>query len=132
MINAIGAAGSEGHLVLEEYVDGARRAVAHELLIVPLSAATEPQLRLQAQQLLDFLQRAPDARLDDLAFTLQLGRVAMAERLALLVPNTDALRAALTAWLAGEVQSVLEAAVAKQATRRRLLKAMPCGAIASA
>ncbi|MCX7293720.1 amino acid adenylation domain-containing protein, partial [Janthinobacterium sp.] len=104
MINAVGAAGSGGHLVLQEYVAAARGACPAQAALVPLSAATGRQLRLQVQQLLDFLARAPDTHLHDVAFTLQHGRAPMAERLACVVADTQALRAALSTWLAGAPQ----------------------------
>jgi polyketide synthase PksN len=99
LINAVGAAGSEGHLVLEELVCAGRAPAAAEPLPVLLSAATAAQLRQQAQRLLDFVEQAPATRLDDLSLTLRQGRVAMAERLAFVVPDLAALGEALRAWL---------------------------------
>lgn len=100
LINVVGAAGSEGHLVLEEAAASASRPDTGTPALVRLSAATEPQLKVQARQLLDHVERTPQTRLDDLAFTLWAGRAAMAERLAFVVPDLAGLRDALRAYLA--------------------------------
>ncbi|MDC8758415.1 amino acid adenylation domain-containing protein [Janthinobacterium fluminis] len=102
LINVVGAAGSEGHLVLEEYPSGRRSPAPRAPAIVPVSAATAAQLRQQVQDLLQFVERAPDTSLADLAFTLQVGRVGMAERLAFVVPDLGGLRDALAACLAAD------------------------------
>ncbi|OMG74766.1 amino acid adenylation domain-containing protein [Burkholderia ubonensis] len=102
LVNVIGAAGSEGHLVLEEAGADPRGPARAAPALVPLSAATGAQLRQRARQLLDWLARAPAPRLDDLAWTLQVGRVAMDERLAFVVPDCAALGDALRAYLAAD------------------------------
>ncbi|CAN7768775.1 amino acid adenylation domain-containing protein [Rhizobium leguminosarum] len=101
LINVTGAAGSEGHLIVEEYVAPPRVHLSTRLLVVPLSAATEAQLTEQAAQLCEFLSEWPDTVLDDIAYTLGVGRVPMTERMALVVRDTKALHERLAAYLAG-------------------------------
>ncbi|QGZ37637.1 ketoacyl-synthetase-like protein [Pseudoduganella flava] len=108
-ISSFGFSGTNAHLVVAEHVPAARQSGAvdaiteHGKVIVPLSARGTEQLRQAARNLLAHL-RAAEAPVDllDLAYTLQIGREAMGERLALLVDSVGALTAALDSWLAGQ------------------------------
>ncbi len=100
-LSSFGAGGSNAHLIIEEYVSAAPRSPrAAGPQAVVLSARTAEQLEQKARDLVTFL-RAPDREvaLADLAYTLQTGREAMEERLALIVDSVDALADALQAWL---------------------------------
>ncbi|CAM2067521.1 Amino acid adenylation domain-containing protein [Sulfidibacter corallicola] len=96
LINAFGATGSAGHLVLEEYPEPEPTAVEGEALI-PLSAATPSQLRTLAARLHDALKTPPP--LADIAHTLQVGRVHMTERLAFVADSPHDLREKLACYL---------------------------------
>lgn len=100
-LSSFGAGGSNAHLIIEEYVPAASRSsrVAGPHAVV-LSARTAEQLEQKVRDLMTFL-RAPerDIALEDLAYTLQIGREAMEERLAFIVESIGALTAALQTWL---------------------------------
>ncbi|MES2939420.1 MAG: amino acid adenylation domain-containing protein [Pseudomonadota bacterium] len=86
-ISSFGAGGANAHLVIEEYVAPPAQAlhVAPERpALVVLSARTEERLREQARRLLQAIadEQLGDDQLADLAYTLQVGREAMEERLA--------------------------------------------------
>ncbi|MFB6877490.1 SDR family NAD(P)-dependent oxidoreductase [Streptomyces sp. NPDC056323] len=88
-VSSFGAGGSNAHVILEEYVpDPApdRPASDEGEQLVVLSARTPERLRHSAARLVAFLERGETERgtvsLADLAFTLQVGREAMKERLA--------------------------------------------------
>ncbi|TMC21453.1 MAG: SDR family NAD(P)-dependent oxidoreductase, partial [Chloroflexi bacterium] len=90
-ISSFGAGGANAHLVLEEYIPDThpRTAItvdAHNPAIIVLSARNEEQLKKRAQQLLEEIvdQQLSDENLADLAYTLQVGREAMQERLAVV------------------------------------------------
>ena len=72
-------------------------------VIVPLSARTPEQLRQKSRDLLDFI-RAADEPVDlaAAAYTLQIGREAMEERLAFVVRSIDELAEKLGAYWNGE------------------------------
>ena len=99
-ISSFGAGGSNAHLVIEEYRDEGRpwqRApdTAQSVAIV-LSARTVRQLHDQAEQLLrhvsgDALKPA-EIDLRSLAYTLQVGREALAERAGFVVTTVRQLR----------------------------------------
>ncbi|MCP3137809.1 beta-ketoacyl synthase N-terminal-like domain-containing protein [Pyxidicoccus xibeiensis] len=99
-VSSFGAGGSNGHVVLEEYVSSRRSEapLSAQRELVLLSAKNRERLREQAAQYLELLteHRPP---LGELAFTLQVAREPMPERLALLVRDHDELRTRLAAFV---------------------------------
>ncbi len=96
-INAFGAGGANAHIVLEEYENPQNRpgSDCREPQIILLSARNEERLKAYAGQLLDFLEKCEAEKpvnLLDMAYTLQVGREAMEERLALIVSDMLDLR----------------------------------------
>ncbi|MCP4396442.1 MAG: SDR family NAD(P)-dependent oxidoreductase, partial [bacterium] len=95
-ISSFGAGGANAHVVIEEYIPPqthhTRPTTQHPAIIV-LSAKNEEPLREQAQRLLSAITKPSfsDNDLADMAYTLQVGREAMEERLALLVTSVEEL-----------------------------------------
>ncbi|MFC5743592.1 non-ribosomal peptide synthetase [Dyella tabacisoli] len=111
-ISSFGAGGANAHVVIEEYEAPARAHVASQgPALVVLSARSEERLREQVARLSAFLDRREDdatLRLDDLAYTLQMGREAMDERLGIVVHTLSELRSALAGYLDGETSGEQE------------------------
>ncbi|SDN37786.1 Ketoacyl-synthetase C-terminal extension, partial [Dendrosporobacter quercicolus] len=108
-ISAFGAGGSNAHIVIEEYIPkGLARpqsAVSSENpVIIVLSAKNEEQLKEQARRLLIAIQERQysDSELVDTAYTLQVGREAMDERLAMVVGTSTELETKLHGFLKGQ------------------------------
>ena len=102
-VSSFGAGGANAHVVIEEYrAPVATAFVSHGPAIVLLSARHADRLHEQVQQLLATLVANPDIALADLAYTLQVGREAMEERLAVLATSLDELREKLRAYAAGQ------------------------------
>lgn len=112
-ISGFGAGGTNVHVVMEEYVDGrtppATPSGDGPFLIV-LSAGTEERLNAYAAAFREFLSRQLQEKdknrnlvLRDVAFTLQVGRVHMAERLAVLVTGPEELLEKLSSFCGGQV-----------------------------
>ncbi|MFF5535951.1 amino acid adenylation domain-containing protein [Streptomyces cinerochromogenes] len=102
--SSIGLGGANAHAVFEEYATGhAAPADDGSPQLVPLSARAGADLDRYARDLLAHLRgpRAADARLRDLAYTLQVGRVPMAARVAFVVRDLGELAAELTLFLDG-------------------------------
>ncbi|MEU9123595.1 SDR family NAD(P)-dependent oxidoreductase [Streptomyces sp. NPDC048506] len=104
-VSSFGFGGVNAHVVLEEYVPRAEAptSIPPGPVAVVLSAAGPETLRARVQQLADWLDagRIGEADLPDLAYTLQVGRVAMDERLAVLTHSLTELREQLAAFLDG-------------------------------
>jgi acyl transferase domain-containing protein/NAD(P)-dependent dehydrogenase (short-subunit alcohol dehydrogenase family)/thioesterase domain-containing protein/acyl carrier protein len=104
-VSSFGFGGVNAHVVLEEYLPPpspgrGRRAPAGPAMVV-LSARSEPQLREAARQLRGALAGFTDDDLGDIAYTLQVGRQAMEERLAIAADSLASLAATLDAFLDG-------------------------------
>lgn len=107
-VSAFGAGGSNAHIVIEEYVpEPIKRKTGTAFIdkaIIVLSAKDDDRLKERARQLLAALQdrRYFTGSLNDMAYTLQVGREAMEERLALIVKSFKELRDKLEGFLKGK------------------------------
>lgn len=104
LIHSFGATGSGGALLVESYETehlhyGEGQGVDN---LFVLSAMSSPQLRDAAKKLHGHLHAVEDEQLEQLAYTLQIGRVGMLNRLAIIADSIQTLRATLAAYLAGE------------------------------
>jgi polyketide synthase PksL len=102
-ISSFGAGGSNAHMIIEEVEAPVRQPVFFENVVVILSAKTPERLRQKVQDLLSFVEpRLNTLDLVSLAYTLQVGREAMEERLAFVVSTAAQLLGKLRAHLAGQ------------------------------
>ncbi|WP_343997016.1 SDR family NAD(P)-dependent oxidoreductase, partial [Ideonella azotifigens] len=102
-ISSFGAGGANAHVVIEEYIASAVPASMGGAVMVVLSARRQDRLEDQARRLLAAITAdQTELSLADLAYTLQVGREAMEERLALTVESLAELRHKLSAFLAGD------------------------------
>jgi thioester reductase-like protein len=103
-ISAIGIGGSNAHVILEEYVPALpqREAAADAApRVIALAARTPEALRETASRLRAALLEGGEAlQIDDIAFTLALGRRTFDHRVALLAADTASLADRLSAFLA--------------------------------
>jgi acyl transferase domain-containing protein/acyl carrier protein len=106
-ISSFGVAGAYAHVVIEEYVQeqvstSNRRLQAPAMVV--FSAKNQQQLREILVNYSNYLRTTPglDTELIDLSFTLQLGRVAMSERLGFVVNSVEELNDVLEIYLSGE------------------------------
>ena len=79
--------------------------------LIVLSAADRATLHVQCERLLGVLVEEPDLALADVAHTLQVGREALDERVAMLVATTQELQRLLAAYLAAPFDRGAEAGV---------------------
>lgn len=102
-VNSFADSGVNVHILLEEWPQPAAAETrdAGPCLVV-LSAQTRERLEASAARLLAFLRETPPEApsLGDLAYSLQVGRRAMAARLALVVADRSALIEGLQSFLA--------------------------------
>ncbi|MBL6449573.1 SDR family NAD(P)-dependent oxidoreductase [Fulvivirga sp. 29W222] len=99
-VSSFGFGGANAHVVLEEYIpkEEQPRATYEGPYVVVLSAKNEDRLKAYAELLLEHVEKYDD-NLTDLAFTLQVGRDEMVERLGLVVNSRDELKEKLSSYL---------------------------------
>jgi acyl transferase domain-containing protein len=100
-VSAFGFSGTNAHVVVSEYAQSEQKRNTTGPAAIVLSARTQEQLRQRVQDLAKHLESEQPA-LDDLAYTLQVGREAMEERLGLIAHSVDEVKAKLDAYLKGE------------------------------
>ncbi|ADI12768.1 putative polyketide synthase (OzmK) [Streptomyces bingchenggensis BCW-1] len=108
-VSSFGYSGTNAHVIIEEYPAAERRAPAPpRRQLVPLSAKTDSQLRRKAGALAARLrdekqgeEKPGDAALRDVAYTLQVGREAFPERLAVSADSMSELIERLEAFAGG-------------------------------
>ncbi|WP_028981301.1 polyketide synthase [Sporocytophaga myxococcoides] len=106
-ISAFGFSGTNAHIVLAEYlspVGNSSISVRSQNgnVIIPLSARNEEQLKKKAIDLLEFIQKEQSLDLNSLAYTLQVGREEMDERLGYIVGSLSELAQKLKAYIYNE------------------------------
>lgn len=109
-ISSFGAGGSNAHLIIEEYPIKNTPLITVEQNIIILSAKTKESLRAYVHQLLIYLdeEKPSDDVLPSIAFTLQVGREAMNERMAFVADSIIQLRTTLFAYLEGSLEGIYE------------------------
>ncbi|MCP4699800.1 MAG: AMP-binding protein [Gammaproteobacteria bacterium] len=107
-VNSLAIGGTNVHLVLEEASpsQAPEKAPAASPQAAVLSARNNDRLRAYAKRIVGFLEKQPDIQLRDLAYTLQTGRQAMAERLAVVALSLDELREKLTQYIQGQTNDI--------------------------
>jgi acyl transferase domain-containing protein/enoyl-CoA hydratase/carnithine racemase len=109
--SSFGFSGTNAHVVIGEHlpaVAAMKRPVAvltqDAKSIIPLSARTPEQLEQKARELLDLIRRDPSIDLTELAYTLQVGREGMDERLGVLAGSVGQLAETLQAFVDGKTR----------------------------
>jgi len=114
-VSSFGAGGSNAHIIIEEYPTIDIRITEDQNIenqsidtwsvkVIVLSARTEQQLEQKCLDLFEFISRQKSAiDLEAMAYTLQVGREAMGERLAFMVNSIEQLSEKLNAYLRGEI-----------------------------
>ncbi|WP_316173143.1 SDR family NAD(P)-dependent oxidoreductase [Bradyrhizobium sp. SZCCHNRI2049] len=121
-VSSFGFGGANAHVVVEEYFDGGQKparagssALRGQCQLFLLSARDPIALRIRHRQLLDWLARedAEDVDLENVAFTLQIGREPMECRSAIVAHSLDELRAQLGDYLTS-TQACSDATIKRQ------------------
>lgn len=107
-VQAFGAGGSNTAIILEEYIE-TREALCtdseeQENVIIVLSAKTKEQVMEEVRRMISFIRKSgySDKDLKRIAYTMQTGRTAYEERLAVIVSSLQELKEKLKAFLRGE------------------------------
>ena len=73
-VSSFGVGGTNAHVVVEQAPEEEPAGATRTHALLALSARTEGALARQAERLADFLESHPDIALEDVAYTLQVGR----------------------------------------------------------
>lgn len=99
-VSSFGAGGSNAHLILEEYPVTIEAFEGPTRAIIPLSARTPDQLKQKVHELINFIRKEQKPiDLVAMAYTLQVGREAMEERLGFIVDSIGQLLEKLQAYI---------------------------------
>ena len=98
-ISAFGFSGANGHLVIEEAPPIERTTVEAPGYLAPLSARSPEQLKRQARNLLAFAKCTPDLSMNDLSFSLFVGRTHLTHRLCCVARDQKELIHLLEQWI---------------------------------
>ena len=97
-VSSFGAGGSNAHLIIEEYIPpSSQNSLLDEpdfppqRQLIVFSAKSRDRLQTVLQQMKDFVRANQELSLRKMAYTLQLGRMAMSYRIAILVDNREEL-----------------------------------------
>jgi polyketide synthase PksM len=105
-VSSFGFGGANAHVVLEEYIPPVHesRGQEHGPQLIVLSAKNADRLKDYAQSMLTYFAKM-DVDLRDLAYTLQVGRDEMPERLAFIAESSRELKQKLETFLEGRGKS---------------------------
>ncbi|APB70029.1 KR domain-containing protein [Paenibacillus polymyxa] len=116
-ISSFGAGGANAHIIVEEYIPQKKVPSKNASIFVPengeviivLSALNEEKLVERAKQLINVIQdsKYSDTHLNAMAYTLQTGREAMVERLAVIVTSMQELKEKLTVFINNQISDGL-------------------------
>jgi acyl transferase domain-containing protein/SAM-dependent methyltransferase len=104
-ISSFGFSGTNAHLVIEEAPPIGRPSPQAPGYVVALSARTPEQLKARVRALLALAAGTPDLSMNDLSFTLFVGRMHFTHRLACLARNREELILGLERWMEGGTPS---------------------------
>jgi polyketide synthase PksM len=106
-VSSFGFSGTNAHLVLEEYIKEPKRFQSNDPAVILLSARNMDRLKEQASNLSTYLTTHTLIDLYDVAFTLQVGREPMEERLAFIVTSIEDLKKELVDYQNGKIGGLL-------------------------
>ena len=116
-VSSFGFSGTNAHLVLEEYIRQPEpiRSTGMPSLFV-LSAKSEHQLKSYAQEMKRWIQAHSELALEDITFTLQVGRQAMDYRLAIEASACEVLLQKLGEFINDHASTGIHTAQVKKAS----------------
>ncbi|MBF0119026.1 MAG: SDR family NAD(P)-dependent oxidoreductase [Desulfobacterales bacterium] len=99
-ISSFGFGGANCHVVLEEYENITENISSNPCLII-ISAKNKDRLQDYAKEFIEFLDKK-EISLENIAYTLQMGRNSMEHRIAMVVSSIDELKVKLEKYIKGK------------------------------
>ncbi|WP_103865512.1 SDR family NAD(P)-dependent oxidoreductase [Aquimarina sp. I32.4] len=114
MINNFGAGGSNAHIIIEEYVPNQRINYTSEIpIVIVLSASDEKRLKEQVKNLLNYLEENTIVNIYEIAYTLQVGRESMEERLSFVALDLQDIKVQLNSYIEGKTKGLFRGNIKK-------------------
>lgn len=114
-VSSFGFGGTNAHIALEEYIDDRENIAAEreQEQIIVLSAKRKSALKEAVGQLINYLEseESQTVHLGDIAYTLQVGREEMEERLAVVVTSKEMLLDELKEFMENKVCNIIEGSI---------------------
>lgn len=89
-ISSFGATGSNGHIILEEYINDKVETAQKDTYLIPVSAKNKDVLINYLIEIKEFVKNN-NVNISDFAYTMQVGRKALEERVVFIVSSLDEL-----------------------------------------
>lgn len=108
-ISAFGAGGTNAHIVIEEYIPTNQSnnvEQKNDIPMIAISAKSDEQIKEQAANLLQCLNSNENVNIQDLVYTLLVGREAMERRVMILATTIDDLKQQLELVAKGDFSTV--------------------------
>ena len=112
-VSSFGFGGANAHIVIEESTKEPSQYQSNDPVIILLSAKNAERLKEQTVNLSAYLTANKSLNLYDVAYTLQVGRDAMEERLALIVNKIEELSDKLRDYQEGKTEDLLTGNIKK-------------------
>ncbi len=98
-VSSFGFSGTNSHMIFEEAPSLEQRSIQSPAYLVVLSAQTSKQLKQQVKNLLSFCKTTPEVSMNNLSFTLFVGRMHLRHRLSCVVRSHKELVQFLEKWI---------------------------------
>ncbi|WP_299608347.1 SDR family NAD(P)-dependent oxidoreductase [uncultured Aquimarina sp.] len=113
-ISSFGFSGTNSHMVVEEYHQPSEQYPHHGTAIIPISAKNLNRLEEQVTNLQEFIKSYSNINIHDLAYTLQIGRSPMQERIVFLADDLDKLQLELSRYLKDNTSGFIKGNIKKE------------------
>lgn len=122
-ISSFGFGGANAHIIVEEYLPSTVSTMrpANQPVLSVLSAKNDTRLRDYAFLMLRYLEQNSDVNLADFAYTLQVGRDAMLERIAFVSTDVAEMKRQLMGFMNGDIVNNVFRGNAKKSKAQYLL-----------
>lgn len=106
-LHSYGSGGNNAHLLIEEYITSksqlsASNTTSSNSIMIVLSAKNTDGLKLHSKNMLAYVEKNTSLNLTEMAYTLQVGRDPMEERLGILTTSTKDLLEKLKIYIEGK------------------------------
>ena len=113
-LSSFGAGGSNAHIIIEEYSKQKPTYRTNQPAVIVVSAKNKERLNEQVKNLVAHAENHPTQNIYDIAYTLQVGRQPMEERIAFLTSDVSDLKNKLNEFLEGKNNSIYTGNILEQ------------------